>query len=144
MKLKVYNWIILLTACCFSSVYAQNNVADNVERAALLSIYNNTDGSNWLPAYRWTLSRINSYPNPDSVLYGVTVENGDITSIALSGVGLNGTIPATLNSLTELEYLSCRSNNNLTGELPDLSGLQQLVSMDFYYTNLSGNIPAWL
>ncbi len=144
MKVKSFCWIVVLSTFALSTAIAQNIVPDSVERQVLLAFYDSTNGQNWSPAYRWTVSRIQSYPNPDSTLYGISVENGDIHSIQLSNVGLYGTIPAELASLTELEYLSLYFNQNLAGEIPNLSNLQKIVSLDLSYTNLTGSIPGWL
>ncbi|HTF21025.1 MAG TPA: PKD domain-containing protein [Chryseolinea sp.] len=123
-------------------LFAQNVVPDHVERTALLAIYNNTGGANWNVANRWTVSKINSYP--DSALHGVSVVNGDIASIQLFNATLTGTLPAELNSLTELTVLQISFNSNSLGELPALGALTKLKTLDFSNTGLSGNIPSWL
>lgn len=136
-------WLkILILLFCPAALFAQNIVPDNIERAALLALYNNTDGANWTVAEPWTISRINSYP--DSTLHGVEVVNGDIVGINLTSAGLNGTLPAELDELTELRSLQIRFNNYSLGILPNLSSLTRLVTMDFSNSDLSGSIPAWL
>src|SRR5690606_23428675 len=85
-------------------INGQNLVPDNIERDALLALYTDTNGENWAEFKRWTLSRINSFP--DSILYGVTIENGDISSINLSSAGLVGTLPTEIDDLTELVSFS--------------------------------------
>lgn len=123
-------------------ILGQNLVSDNVERAALLAVYNSTDGENWNGAAKWTLSQINSYP--DSALHGVTVSSGDIAAINLINAGLNGSLPAALGDLTELTILRIESNSYLLGALPDLSTLTKLQIMSFSGNGLTGMIPAWL
>jgi Leucine-rich repeat (LRR) protein/PKD repeat protein len=121
---------------------AQNLVSDTVEKNALLSMYYNTNGANWSAAQRWTLSRINSFP--DSTLYGITVLNGDIRAIQLSSVGMSGTLPAELNDLTELQTLQISNSLALTDTLPYLGGLTKLNTLDFSNTNFQGTIPSWI
>ena len=140
MKLKFLLVQALLIFGC-SSVFAQNLVPDSVERKALLAIYNSTDGSNWTLGQRWPLSRINSYP--DSALYGVTVQNGDITSISLSS-NLKGTIPQELGNLTRLSSLQIYNNPSLTDTLPDLSPLKALTNLYFANNNFQEKIPSWI
>lgn len=121
---------------------AQNIVPDNVERAALLALYTDTDGANWTESARWTVDQINGYP--DSVLVGVNVVDGDIAGIQLDGAALNGTLPEELNDLTELVSLQIRFNNSSLGALPSLGALTNLKTLDFMMTDLSGTIPEWL
>jgi len=125
-------------------VNAQGVVPDDVERAALLAIYNNTDGANWVASQRWTIGRINSYPNPDSTLYGVGVSNGDIESLLFNSTGMNGSLPSELNNLTELYSIQIHYNYSLSGALPYLGGLKKLTSLDISYNGFAGAIPSWI
>ena len=132
---------LFLLFSCFG-LSAQNLVPNSVERDVLLSLYTTTNGEDWVESKRWTLSQINSYP--DSALYGVTIENGDISFINLDNAGLSGTLPSELNDLTELVNLSIRGNLNSLGVLPNLSPLTKLKTLDFSNTDLSGNFPTWI
>jgi Leucine-rich repeat (LRR) protein/PKD repeat protein len=145
MKVILRYLLIVFVLCQGTQqVVAQGLVPDSVERAVLLALYDSTNGANWGLPYRWKVLRIQSYPHPDSTLYGIQVENGDITSIQLSSVGMNGSIPEALEQLGELRYLSFYNNRFLTGPLPELDGLQKIINFDVGYTNLSGSIPEWL
>ncbi len=103
------------------------------EREALVALYQATQGPDWavdrrlhwrreVPPARWT-----------GVIFNA---QGQVTSLALAGVGLRGQLPAALGQLTALEALDL-AGNRLYGPLPreleQLSLLQKL--------NLGGN--AW-
>ena len=64
-----------------------------------------------------------------------------VTRLNLRSLGLVGTLPADLNSLTMLTRLWLH-NNSLAGEIPDLSGLRNLESLWLSGSNmnLSGDI----
>lgn len=132
----------LMALFSYGGVCSQNLVPNTVERDALLAIYESTDGENWIEAKRWTLSKINSYP--DSALYGVAIENGDISSINLDNAGLNGSLPIELNDLTQLINLVIQGNNNSLGTLPNLNSLIKLKTLDFGNADLSGNLSSWI
>jgi len=142
MKFLFRYKLFLLVQLCTGSVFAQNVVPDNLERDALIALYNNTNGADWSVPIKWTINRINSYP--DSTLYGVEMLNGDIVALSLNGAGLNGTLPAELDELTELRILRIQSNSYSLGELPYLGSLTNLEILDFAGSDLTGTIPSWI
>jgi hypothetical protein len=75
----------------------------------------------------------------------VACANGDITGVALNANGLDGTIPSSVGSMTELNYMSLRYNN-LKGTIPSsLASLTQLsTGLDLQGNNLKGTIPSSL
>ena len=68
---------------------------------------------------------------------------GRVYSIRLPNAGLAGVIPASFNDLDALEKLTL-SENDLTGEIPDLSDLDNLIWLILSDNNLSGSVPATL
>ena len=103
-------------------VHAQNTVA--TDKAALTALYNATDGANWTTNTNWTTDQVLSS------WHGVTTNSdGRVTAVALNSNGLDGTLPAALGDLSELEQLDLR-DNALSGELPEeLDDLTSLTSL---------------
>ncbi|CAN1296065.1 Receptor-like kinase TMK3 [Linum perenne] len=71
--------------------------------------------------------------DPCSPWDGVTCSGNRVTQIKISDQGLKGTLPQELANLTALDRVEA-SGNQLTGPLPDLSGLSSLT-----YLNVMGN-----
>ncbi|KAJ1413620.1 Tyrosine-protein kinase, active site [Sesbania bispinosa] len=68
----------------------------------------------------------------------------NLIRLELSGLGLKGSIPTEISSLTKLRYLDL-SSNCLQGELPSsLSNLTQLETLDISNNFLTGVIPPTL
>lgn len=66
--------------------------------------------------------------------------HGRVTALNLAGQGLSGTIPASLGNLTFVRILDL-SNNNFSGQMPDLSNLQKIQVLNLSYNSLGGIIP---
>jgi len=124
----------------------QGDALDAAEITTLRDLYNSTDGANWTDNTGWpaTEAEWDVITSIDQVSgwYGVTVANGDITSIQLAANNLIGTIPASLVNLNALELLYLHGNT-LTGGIPDLSVLT-LKELILSKNNLGGTIPAWI
>ena len=72
---------------------------------------------------------------------GVAIADSRVVGIDLSDLGLTGTIPAELGSLTDLQSLNLNSNKlrgSIPAELGNLSNLQELTAYD---NQLTGEIP---
>ena len=105
------------------------------ERAALVALYNATDGPNWTINDNWLTDA------PISTWYGVfTDESGHVSRLTLDRNGLRGTIPD-LGALTKLTNLEITRNSQLSGKIPDLSALTNLTNLDLGGNRLSGSIP---
>ena len=109
------------------------------ERAALIALYNSTDGANWWNRAGW------STPASDACTWaGVTCSgpagSEHVTALKLNFNNLTGTVPASLMGLTELTALNLRQNA-LTGPLPQLGMLGKLVALDLGNNQFSGPIP---
>ena len=101
---------------------------------ALVDLYNTSNGANW--DNTWNLSQ------PMSTWHGVFLNSrGCVQQLLLSFNQLNGTIPASIGNLSNLQVLKF-SNNQLSGAVPTTIGnLFNLRELDFRSNNLSGNIP---
>ncbi len=89
-----------------------------IEREALISLYNATNGDTWNTNTNWNTAA------PVNTWFGVTVVGGNVTALDL-------------NNTNDLA-----GSNNLTGAIPDeIGNLQSLTLLDLSYGNLTGNIP---
>jgi hypothetical protein len=70
-------------------------------------------------------------------------DTGRVGGIYLSDAGLSGVIPASFNDLAGLERLTLR-DNDLGGDIPDLSGLDNLEWLVLQRNAFTGSIPGWL
>ena len=133
------------------------------DRAALVALYNATDGAHWQTSTHWLTDR------PIGEWHGVTVDGeGRVTQLWLFGNQLSGPIPAELGDLTYLYALGLSGNqlsglipvelgrlpylwwlrldsNQLSGPIPaELASLSNLRGLELYGNQLSGPIPAEL
>ncbi|RKN03595.1 hypothetical protein D7036_13550 [Aquimarina sp. BL5] len=107
-----------------------------IEKQALIDLYNATDGPNW--TYSWDLD------TPVCDWYGVRVFDGKVTIVELRYNNLNGTIPSTLENLSNLRILNL-GKNKLSGNVPiELGNLTELTSIFLSSNELSGTIPSEL
>ena len=113
-----------------AAIYYQSN------RAALVALYNATDGPNWRYNRNWTSDL------PIWEWDSVTVPlNGRVTGLSLSDNQLTGAIPAELGNLSDLRTLSL-NDNQLTGRIPaELGNLANLETLWVGGNQLTGCIP---
>ena len=121
---------------------AEDGVGVASDRAALVALYNATEGGSWTTRTNWLSGR------PLDEWHGVTTDSGGrVTALNLSSNSLDGALPAALGDLTNLESLRL-SENPLTGPIPaelgDLTNLRELHLGSQGYSRLTGPIPAAL
>ena len=106
------------------------------DRAALMALYNATDGANWSRSDNWGTDA------PLDQWYGVRVDrNGRVLDLGLSVNNLSGSIPPELANLASLERLILNLNP-LTGSIPpELGNLANLLTLRIWENELSGPIP---
>ena len=122
----------------------------NPDRAALVALYEATDGPNWVSNEGWLTDA------PIEDWFGVDTDGfGRVLALNLGGQwdserrewiphGLQGSVPAELGNLSNLERLSL-NNNALTGPIPaELGNLSNLEWLSLYNNALTGPIPAEL
>ena len=122
---------------------------ENPDRAALVALYNTTDGPNWVNNENW----LSDAPLGD--WYGVDTDgSGRIVGLNLAGKtdnwpdvtphGLEGPIPPEIGSLASLRRLNL-SYNDLTGPIHvELGNLASLTSLGLGGNQLTGPIPSEL
>ena len=105
------------------------------DRAALVALYNATDGANWHTNTNW-LSNV-----PLGDWHGVFTNSGRVTTLILRDNRLSGSIPEELGDLSRLTRLAL-SSNQLTGSIPEeLGNLSSLQYLWLNYNDLTGEIP---
>lgn len=149
---------------------AYNNVPEG-EIQALVDMYNNLDGANWIGNNNWTgdlaKATINN-PYNATKWQGITtaiIDGGKhITNISLSSNKLKGEFSTSFGNLSKLKYLQM-SSNELNGNIPasfgnlssleeihlnnnkltslpsELSNLSSLKTAYFQSNDLSGKLP---
>ena len=145
-------------------------VTENPDRAALVALYEATDGPNWTNNENWLTDaplcewygvgttrtyrggelvgcgrRVGGLDLRDNALTGpIPPELGDLTSLGglyLGGNALTGAIPPELGNLDSLEYLGL-GGNALTGAIPpELGNLDSLEYLGLGGNALTGTIP---
>lgn len=112
------------------------SLAVEIDRPALVALYNATGGPNWSNNANWLSDR------PLGEWHGVTTHaNGRVAEIRLAQNRLSGTIPPQLGDLNLLARLSL-SQNGLHGPIPpELGRLSSLTSLELNSNRLTGRIP---
>ena len=120
------------------SVPSETQTLDN-DRAALVALYNATDGPNWRNKTNWLSDR------PLDEWYGIdTDSDGRITRIDLPFNRLTGPIPPQLGDLSNLTWLVL-GDNRMSGPIPpQLGNLSNLEILWLSHNQLSGPIPPQL
>ena len=110
---------------------------------ALGDFYTATNGAGWISNSGWASAAAGVATDYCS-FYGVTCDGGVIVDVELYGNQLNGTISASLGSLTGLTQLLLMQNQ-LSGTIPaTLSSLTSLRLLALHINELSGVIPTSL
>ena len=108
----------------------------NPDRAALVALYNATDGPNWVNSENW----LTDAPLRD--WYGVSTDvSGRVVQLRLTRNHLSGPIPPSLGGLANLTRLTLEENA-LTGPIPpSLGSLANLTTLGLWGNQLTGPIP---
>ena len=106
------------------------------DRAALIALYEATDGPNWVNSDNWLTDA------PLGEWYGVDTDVfGQVVRLNLQRNQLNGPIPPELGDLANLRILRLWSND-LSGPIPpELGNLGSVEDLDVFGNDLSGPIP---
>jgi len=105
-------------------------------RAALVALYEATDGPNWENNTNWLSDR------PIGTWHGVTTDSkGRVTGLWLNNNQLSGGIPPELGSLSNLTELYLYSNQLSGGIPPELGSLSNLTELWLNSNQLVGGIP---
>ena len=123
---------------------------ENPDRAALVALYEATDGPNWVDSKGWLTDA------PLGEWYGVRTDaSGRVVQVVLRGRwdgeaqqyvphGLTGPIPPELGSLTNLQSLNLERNDLFGPIPPELGSRASLTQLSLAYNQLTGPIPTEL
>ncbi len=111
------------------------------EKAALVALYDSTNGANWTNKTGWENS---ATTDPcEGNWHGVTcnANNTTVTKINLYSNNLKGTIPPEIGNLANLTELRL-TYNSLSDAIPaEIGNLVNLTNLHLYANDLTGNIP---
>ena len=139
------------TATITASVGSGEGTAEitvmDLERAALIALYEATDGPNWVNSDNWLTDA------PLGDWYGVyTDADGRVVRLDLRGGwdneaqesiphGLSGSIPAELGNLASLVWLTLNLNDLMGPIPPEIGDLASLEELNLGDNDLTGPIP---
>ncbi len=111
----------------------------NPDRAALVALYNATDGPNWVNNDNWLTDA------PLGEWFGVETDtSGRVVQLVLAENGVTGVIPPELGQLGKIQVLDLWENS-LYGHIPpELGSLGELQSLRLAGNLLAGTIPPTL
>ena len=133
-----YDTVVVSAAVTQITVAGASAAGDSVEAdtAALMALYTSAGGVNWRTKTNWGIDV------PIGMWSGVTTDsNGRVTKLDLRSNNLVGTLPDELGDFTGMQEIYLQ-DNELTGPIPDLSGLTSLTHLEMARNQLSGPIPA--
>ena len=131
--------LLLIGLTMSGTAYSQ---VPQIEREALIALYNATDGENWINNTGWL-----GDAGTECDWFGVHCSSPEstklVTRLTLYSNSLSGSIPAELGNLTNLTSLNL-GHNSLSGNIPsELGNLTNLTDLHFQSNSLS-SIPAEL
>jgi Leucine-rich repeat (LRR) protein len=111
----------------------------SLDYGPLVDLYNATKGDSWFYKNNWL-----SGNNPCNWSGVECNAAGRVNYVNLNNNNLNGTLPASLGNLSQVQTFYLYSNK-LSGSIPtSLGNLSQLQNLDLSYNQLTGSIPASL
>ena len=128
--------VILALAASLIPAAAQTS-APAADRAALVALYNATNGAGWVDSDGWLSAR------PIGEWSGAQTDRaGRVIALRLSENNLSGAIPSEIGDLSSLRVLELY-DNNLRGEIPsEIGGLSNLRALRLFQNGLTGEIPS--
>ena len=141
--------VATITASSGGAEGAAEITVENPDRAALVALYNVTDGPNWINSDNWLTDA------PLGEWYGVRTDaGGRVVGLDLKGSwddwpeviphGLKGPLPTELGNLSNPRHLDL-ATNELTGPIPqELGALANMTRLDLGDNALTGEIPSEL
>ncbi len=132
----------LLLVCFVLISFLAVSQVSQIEKNALIALYNSTNGASWTNNDNWLSN------STVSTWHGVTVNNisgqDHVTSIDLSNNNLVGPLPTSVGSLSKLESLIFVGNQDLSGQIPvEIGNLGELRDLQLWACpSLTGILPS--
>jgi len=119
------------------------------ERAALIALYNSTNGGSWANNSGWKTAPLHTdgfaMPGTEGNWRGIYLDGGHVTNISLYNNKLTGSLPAELGNLFYIGYMNIGDNESLTGPIPpEMGNLVNLTYLNLHDMDLTGTIPPQL
>ena len=134
-------WImaLLILLIAVSATRSAQAAIPAAERQALVNLYTSTNGAGWAVSSGW-----NGAPGTECAWHGITCDAAKqhVTEIDLYNNHLSGSLPNIFGSLAQLKVFD-GSLNQLSGSLPSLATLTNLVAFYAYSNQLTGSIPSF-
>jgi Leucine-rich repeat (LRR) protein len=145
---KIFPLIVLAFLLLQLPGFIQGATIPTSERAALVALYNSTNGDSWTNNSGWKTPPLHTdgfaMPGTEGGWYGITVSAGRVTVIYQTSNQLSGTIPSQLGDLGNLQILYLNSNQ-LSGNIPSqLGNLKKCSTLWLDRNQLTGSIPSQL
>jgi len=150
MKYKSWLLVLFLIAVIQGSILNYGAIPAS-ERAALISLYNSTNGDGWSASVKrnWKKAPLHtdgfSMPGTEGNWGGSYVKNNAVWKISLIKCNLKGSLPAELGNLKQLEVIDIQSNKLYKSSIPvEIGNLRRLAVLNLIDNQLCGSIPAEL
>lgn len=123
-----------LAHAAVDSAAGMSIVVVDLQRGALMALYEATDGDNWRNSVNWGTEA------PVSTWHGVQAAGGKVRILNLRNNNLSGTIPAELGWLDQMWRLLL-GRNSLSGSIPPEIFGPRLQDLELASNDLTGPIP---
>lgn len=118
---------VLFSACVVNAQMPQ------IERDALIAVYNATDGSHWYDDSRWL-----GPTGTECTWRGVSCSGGHVNGLASASGWATVTLPPELADLTQLTYLILDTNEIGGNISPELGSLDHLELLFLFQNRFTG------
>ena len=144
--LALISAFVLFSITCLFCTHAEAAIPA-AERQALIDLYNSTTGDSWFDNSGWKTPPLDvdgfAMPGSELVWYGVTVDTGlqSVTRIDLEDNNLAGSIPASIENLSNLYFFFAGGNDLSGGISAEFGNLNNLIYLDLSFNQLSSIPP---